>query len=86
MLKCVFLQSKISILAIRSLIYLENYDQGRTTYSLCVKLLYFINSGQSLSLHIYINSLPTSAVLNSLNPDQARQNVWPDQDQYCLTL
>ena len=38
-----------------------------------------------------INSLPTSVVClfnfaNSLDPDQARQNVGPDQDPNCLTL
>ena len=34
------------------------------------------------------NAMPTSAVccnLNSLDKDQARQNVWPDQDSNCLT-
>ena len=37
------------------------------------------------------NSLPTEFRLlitfaNSLDPDQARQNVGPDLDQNCLTL
>ena len=28
----------------------------------------------------------TTTFANSLDPDQARQNVWPDLDPNCLTL
>ena len=38
----------------------------------------------------FLNSLPTSRLLitfaNSLDPDQARQNVGPDLDPNCLKL
>ena len=41
---------------------------------------------QLLSEINLINSLPTNVVANSLDPDQARQNVGPDLDTNCLTL
>ena len=35
---------------------------------------------------VQVISLPTSVVANSLDPDWAQQNAWPDLDPNCLTF
>ena len=77
---------------------LRNVRQSVTVISISntsyVMIASWWNIRKAICYHIYLNSFPASGdfcrllitFANSLDPDQARQNVGPDLDPNCLTL
>ena len=51
-----------------------------------IKFIYFFASTRLMQRIIMVSCRLLITFANRLDPDEARQNVGPDQDQICVTL